>query len=201
MENTQIVEKLQQLVKEKLGAYLTDSTITQDAHVEVRVAPESVESFFTGLRSDSDLDFGMLVSLTAVDFMDERDERFEVVYHLLSVQKRHRMRVKIAVPESKAELPSVSGIWPGADFLERETWDMYGITFTGHPDLRRILMYDEFEGHPLRKDYPVQAKQPRIKLRAPEVRNTAVDMNRPALVSINPRKGSDGKNNSPRESK
>jgi NADH:ubiquinone oxidoreductase subunit C len=71
--------------------------------------------------------------------------------------------------------------------MEREAWDMYGVTFKGHPDQRRILMYDEFEGHPLRKDYPVQGKQPRIPLRSPEVRNTAVDMARPNLVSINRR--------------
>jgi NADH:ubiquinone oxidoreductase subunit C len=72
--------------------------------------------------------------------------------------------------------------------MEREAWDMFGVEFRGHPNLRRILMYDEFQGYPLRKDYPVQGKQPRIPLRAPEVRNTAADMKRAELVAINPRR-------------
>ena len=92
------------------------------------------------------------------------------------------------VPENDPVVDSMVELWPGADFMEREVWDMYGIKFKGHPDLRRILMYDEFVGHPLRKDYPVQAKQPRVPLLNPEVRNTAVDMKRAALVTINPRK-------------
>jgi NADH-quinone oxidoreductase subunit C len=126
----------------------------------------------------------MFISVTAIDWMDSREERYEVIYHLLSLSQGLRIRVRVFVPESDASLESVQDIWAGANFMEREVWDMYGVAFKGHPDLRRILMYDEFKGHPLRKDYPVQGKQPRIPLRAPEVRNTAVDMKRSELVTI-----------------
>lgn len=150
----------------------------------VVIEADSLQQFMRQLRDDSDLSFAVLLSVTAVDWMDDRDERFEVVYHLLSLKLNARLRVKIAVSEDKPEVSSVTDIWSSADFMERECWDMYGIVFTGHPNLARILMYDEFKGHPLRKDYPLQAKQPRIPLRAPEVRNTAVDMQRPSLVQI-----------------
>ena len=140
------------------------------------------------LKADPALCFNFFISVTAIDWLDAAQERFEVVYHLLSLAKRARIRVRVWVPEGDAAVDSVADLWPGADFMEREAWDMYGVTFRGHTNLRRILMYDEFRGHPLRKDYPVQGKQPRIPLRAPEVRNTAVDMNRPELVAINPKR-------------
>ncbi|MBN8547960.1 MAG: NADH-quinone oxidoreductase subunit C [Deltaproteobacteria bacterium] len=146
--------------------------------------------FFSVLKTESEFRFDFLVNVTAVDWMDAHPERFEVVYHLMSVPLRWRLRVKIEVPEQKPEVDSLCGLWNSANFMEREAWDMLGITFKGHPDVRRILMYDEFVGHPLRKDYPVQAKQPRVRLLNPEVRNTAVDMQRPALVKINQRQGS-----------
>jgi NADH-quinone oxidoreductase subunit C len=153
-----------------------------DAVVVIEVG--DLKQFMLQLRDDSDLAFAVLLSVTAVDWMDGRDERFEVVYHLLSLKLNARLRVKIALSEDKPEVSSVTGVWNSADFMERECWDMYGIVFTGHPNLTRILMYDEFKGHPLRKDYPLQAKQPRIPLRAPEVKNTAVDMQRASLVQI-----------------
>jgi NADH-quinone oxidoreductase subunit C len=142
-------------------------------------------SAFNKLRNDPGLQFDMLVDVTAVDWVDQRPERFEVVYHLMNTDTFQRLRVKVPVSEDRPEVASMSGIWLSALFLEREVWDMMGIKFIGHPDLRRILMYDEFIGHPLRKDYPLQAKQPRIPLRAPEVENTARKMQRPALVQIN----------------
>jgi NADH-quinone oxidoreductase subunit C len=130
----------------------------------------------------------MLLDVTAVDWLDSRPERFEVVYQLLSLSTASRLTVKVAVSESSPELPSATALWHSANFLEREVWDMFGIRFQGHPDLRRILMYEEFQGHPLRKDYPVQGKQPRIPLRMPEVENTARRMQRPDLVAIRPRR-------------
>ena len=88
--------------------------------------------------------------------------RFVVVYHFYSLQHRHRLRLVVPVAEADPELDSLTSLWAGADWLEREVWDMFGIRFLGHPDLKRILMYEEFEGHPLRKDYPVNKRQPLI---------------------------------------
>ena len=88
--------------------------------------------------------------------------RFAVVYHFYSTRQKHRLRLVVPVQESAPEVDSLTSLWAGADWLEREVWDMFGIRFRGHPDLKRILMYEEFEGHPLRKDYPVNRRQPLI---------------------------------------
>ena len=88
--------------------------------------------------------------------------RFEVVYHFFSTAHKHRLRLVVPVEESDAEVDSLASLWPGANWLEREVWDMFGVRFRGHPDLKRILMYEGFEGHPLRKDYPVKKRQPLI---------------------------------------
>ena len=96
--------------------------------------------------------FAFLSDLAAVDW-PAREPRFEVVYHLTDLEKRLRLRVKVGVPGDSPKVPSVTGIWPTADWHEREAFDMFGIVFDGHPDLSRILMPDEWEGHPLRKDY------------------------------------------------
>jgi len=172
-----------ELLKAKFGAQLLSAAVELgDAVVEIK-RPEML-AFFQLLRLDSDLAFNMCISVTATDYVDSRPERFEMVYHMLSLTNLYRLRIKIAIPEEAAEVDSIMSFWPGANFMEREVWDMYGIRFAGHDDLRRILMYEEFVGHPLRKDYPVQGKQPRVALRAPEVRNTAVDMQRGDLVRI-----------------
>jgi NADH-quinone oxidoreductase subunit C len=113
------------------------------------------------LRDDAALRFDMLADVTAVDYLG-RVPRFEVVYHLYSLPLNHRIRIKVALEESDPSLPSLVPIWAGADWLERETWDLYGIVFAGHPDLRRIYLYEEFQGHPLRKDYPKEKRQPLI---------------------------------------
>jgi NADH-quinone oxidoreductase subunit C len=88
--------------------------------------------------------------------------RFAVVYHFFSLTHKHRLRLVVPLDETDAEVDSLTLIWAGANWLEREVWDMFGIRFNGHPDLKRILMYEEFEGHPLRKDYPVKKRQPLI---------------------------------------
>jgi NADH-quinone oxidoreductase subunit C len=88
--------------------------------------------------------------------------RFVVVYHFFSLALKHRLRVEVPIEETDAEVDSLAVLWPAADWLEREVWDMFGIRFRGHANLKRILMYDEFEGHPLRKDYPVNRRQPLI---------------------------------------
>jgi len=88
--------------------------------------------------------------------------RFVVVYHLFSMPLKHRLRLEVPLDEADAEVDSVTCLWAGANWLEREVWDMFGIRFRGHPNLKRILMYEEFVGHPLRKDYPVNKRQPLI---------------------------------------
>ena len=88
--------------------------------------------------------------------------RFTVVYHFYSIVHKHRLRLVVPVEESAPEVDSLTSLWPGANWLEREVWDMFGINFRGHPDLKRILMYEGFEGHPLRKDYPVKKRQPLV---------------------------------------
>lgn len=177
------------LLQAKLGSEIISGRVDLGDAV-IAIAPGRAIEFFKLLKIDSELRFNLLVDITAVDWLDSRDNRFELVYQLLSISTGYRLRVSIELPEQAPEIESICSLWSGANYLEREVWDMYGVKFRGHPDLKRILMYEEFEGHPLRKDYPVQGKQPRIPLRAPESRNTALDMQRPALVSINPRRES-----------
>lgn len=145
---------------------------------------EGVRSIFKVLRDHERFLFNMLIDVTAVDWMDRREPRFDVVYQLLSLTHNHRLCIKAQLPEDRPEIESVRALWPAANFLEREVWDMYGVSFKGHGDQRRILLYDEFVGHPLRKDYPIRGKQPRLELRIPELRNTSDDMNRGELVSL-----------------
>lgn len=119
------------------------------------------------LKDAPSLAFGYLVDLTCVDYFGQ-EPRFEVVVHLLGFSSGKRLRVKARVPEEDATIASLTPLWRSANWLEREVYDMFGIRFAGHPDLRRILMYDEFEGYPLRKDYPLKKSQPRVPLLAPE---------------------------------
>ncbi len=112
------------------------------------------------LRDDPALAFEMLSDVCAVDYLP-RVPRFEVVYHLYSLKHNHRLRVK-ALVEEDTSVPSVTPLWRSANWMEREVWDLYGIRFEGHPDLRRILLYEEFEGYPLRKDYPKERRQPLV---------------------------------------
>jgi NADH-quinone oxidoreductase subunit C len=125
------------------------------------------------LREDPALDFDMPVDLAGVDYPERGalGGRMEVVMHLYSVSKRHRVRLKTRVGDEDmegAELDSVTAIWAGMNWLEREVYDMSGVRFRGHPDLRRILMYPEFEGHPLQKTYPADKTQPLVEYRTEE---------------------------------
>lgn len=109
------------------------------------------------LRDAESLRFTTIIEITAADYIP-RQPRFEVVYHLLSISRRARVRVKVRVADGGA-VPTVQGVWKGAGWLEREVWDMFGIVFDGHSDLRRLLMPEDWEGHPARKDYPVQIRK------------------------------------------
>ena len=110
-------------------------------------------------RDEAELRFDVLMDLTAVDYLKypgrEDGPRFEVVYHLFSVGYNHRLRLKVRVDEDDAQVPTAVDLWP-------EVWDMFGVRFAGHPDPRRLLMYEEFVGHALRKDYPINRRQPLI---------------------------------------
>jgi NADH-quinone oxidoreductase subunit C len=152
-----LIEKL----KEKFGDAIVESS---DALGEdtVVVAREKAPEIFRALHDDGEFAFEFLMDVTAVDWL-ERKPRFEVVYNLKSLSKNHRLRVKIRVGAGDdAWTPTAYPIWKSADWLERECFDLFGIEFRGHPDLRRILLYDAFVGHPLRKDYPFQKRQPLV---------------------------------------
>ncbi len=165
---------------EKLKAHLGEAVIETHDHLgddTAVVTPEAWKAACKLLREDSSLDFNLFVDLCAVDY-PERLPRFEVVLHLYSVTRRHRIRLKTRVGDEEgegAELDSIVSIWPGANWLERETFDMMGVVFKGHPDLRRILMYPEFVGHPLRKDYPAQKTQPLIPYRTEDEAGVILD--------------------------
>ena len=143
----------------ELAAYLTEvrsalisSSEIKYGELNVTTTAENVIALLTFLRDDAKCGFVNMTDICGVDW-PQRAERFDVVYHLLSPKKNLRIRVKVPVGEDQP-VPSACGIYPGADWFEREAWDMYGILFTGHPDLRRILTDYGFEGHPLRKDFP-----------------------------------------------
>ncbi len=180
-------EELGGLLQSKLGSHILGLTIEFGDLVLV-IDRKHIKEVFKTLKEDKDLKFQFLSSITAIDWLDKKADRFEMVYHLMNINSWYRLRVKVAVPEEDPVVDSVLPLWAGAGYLESEVWDMYGINFRGNPDVRRMLMYPEFVGHPLRKDYPVQGKQPRVPMLHPEVRNTATDMSRPALIQIRKRK-------------
>lgn len=148
----------------RLREKFADSILTTHSQLgedTVIVSKGAVVEVLQFLRDDHELNYNMLIDLTAVDYL-ERNPRFEVVYHLLSLPNRYRLRVKAPVGGETPEIDTVSHLWPGANWYEREVWDMFGISFKGHPNLRRLLLYPEFKGHPLRKDYPYNKRQPLI---------------------------------------
>ncbi len=152
---TRIRERFPSLVFE------THSRLGQDTVV---INKSGIVELARFLKEDDGLKFNILVDLTAVDHW-KKQPRFEVVYHFLSLENKIRLRIKVPVEESDCEVPTLCELWPGANWYEREVFDMFGIIFQGHPDLRRILMYPGFEGHPLRKDYPKTRHQPLIEYR------------------------------------
>jgi len=149
-----LIEKL----KERFGDAIA-GTETANGDETIAIARDGSLEILKSLRDEPGFEFNFLVDLTAVDWL-ERKPRFDVIYHLNSLTLRHRLRIKVAVDYPEPWAYSATPIWKGADWLERECFDMFGIVFKGHPDLRRILMYDTFEGHPLRKDYPYNKRQP-----------------------------------------
>ena len=133
------------------------------------VKREDLNDVLLFLRDDNKTLFDLFVDLTAVDYIAHQP-RFEVVIHLVSIPFLHRIRLKVRLDEDDPVMSSITPIYPSANWFERECYDLYGIRFEDHPNLTRILLYDGFVGHPLRKDYPIDRRQPRVELRKPEVR-------------------------------
>jgi len=145
-----------QEISEKLKSKFPDTIIEIkiDGVVDpyIKISPESIHDIALFLRDDADLRFDFLMCLSGVDY---GKGTLGVVYNIYSMTMKHKVNVKIEVPKDKAEVPTVSSVWQTANWHEREAYDLIGIKFLGHPDLRRILMPDDWEGHPLQKDYKV----------------------------------------------
>lgn len=154
MEPLEIAEK----IKERFPLEVVGVTSFRD-QVSVTVNRGKIVDICRYLHDDPDLGFDYLRDLCGADYLGKKEPRFEVVYHLYSVRYRHMIRLKAQVPEKDPKIDSVTSVWIGADWHERECFDMYGIVFKGHPDLKRILMPEDWEGHPLRKDYPLEGPE------------------------------------------
>ena len=146
------LNELAEQISSGLGEAIIGFTVT-NGELRVDARADRVVQVMTYLRDNSGCQFKALMDVTAVDW-PARSPRFDVVYHLLSIRLNQRVRVAVKTDE-ETPVPSVSEVYSVANWFERETWDMYGIMFSGHPDLRRILTDYGFEGHPLRKDFPL----------------------------------------------
>jgi NADH-quinone oxidoreductase subunit C len=149
---TQVLKDLGDYISSALPGDALGSEITH-GQLALRVKREAILRCLTFLRDDPKCHFKVMIDLCGVDYPD-RPERFEVVYHLLSLKLNHRIRVKLATDED-SPVPSITGLFSAAGWFEREAWDLFGIYFADNPDLRRLLTDYGFEGHPLRKDFPL----------------------------------------------
>jgi NADH-quinone oxidoreductase subunit C len=149
-------------IRKRFAAELESDTESLGDQVLV-VRRQGFRAVMSGLRA-APFDYGLLLDVTCVDFLAAED-RFEMVYHVFSLSRNRRLRVKVSLPGGNPVVDSLTGLWKNADWLEREVFDMFGVAFVGHPDLRRILMYEGFEGHPLLKSYPWRKEQPLVPLK------------------------------------
>ena len=157
------LEKVQERFKDEIiatHAFRGDETAV--------IRPSALRSVARFLKDEPELDFNFLMDATAVDYLFfaggriQKEFRFEVVYHFYSLKHNQRLRVKVPLDEKDPEVDTLCDLWPSANWYEREIWDMFGIRFKDHPNLKRMLMYEEFQGHALRKDYPFNKRQPLI---------------------------------------
>jgi NADH-quinone oxidoreductase subunit C len=146
-------------LSEHLPEETFQSATSADGMPTIVVEPARLVDVCRRLRDEPALRFIVCLDVTAADHYP-RSPRFDVVYHLTSPERSLRLRIRVHTDGSEPPIPSVSGVWPSANWLEREVFDMFGIQFSGHPELRRLIMPEDWEGHPLRKDYPVQVKLP-----------------------------------------
>jgi NADH-quinone oxidoreductase subunit C len=151
MDATAIAGVLQQA----LPGVSIETAPSVDLQATLYAPLDSIIDVLRTLRDHDDLKFALLSEMTAADYWP-REPRFEVIYILVSIEHRLRVRLKVRVPGVDPHLPTATVVWPAANWLEREIWDMFGIAFDGHPDPRRLLMPEDWEGYPARKDYPVQ---------------------------------------------
>ncbi len=161
-------------VTELLMKMFPDAVLEQHQHrgdETVVILRDALVPVCEFLRDDENCRFELLLDLTAVDRLDlHQTPRFEIVYHLKSLSRGKRIRLKARLHEDDCRIDSIHHLWKAVDWYERECYDMFGIHFNGHPNLTRILMYEQFEGHPLRKDYPMDRQQPIAELREIEER-------------------------------
>lgn len=151
------------LIKKEFSKLFVGSHV-QHGDETVIIKREGMLELFRFLQNDRRCQFDMMIDLTAVDYLP-RQPRFEVVYHLKSTTLHHRLRLKLPVDEASCEVDSILGLWVAADWYERECAEMYGITFAGHPNLKPLLLYEGFQGYPLRKDYEKGLMQPLVPMR------------------------------------
>ena len=148
------------LLKEKFPADILEYS-TAFGNETLLIKKENIIKILKFLKETPELEYSLLLDITCVDYLGE-EPRFELIYHIYSFRLNHRLRIKTKISEKNPFIESSTCLWKNANWLEREVFDMFGIKFKNHPDLRRILMYDEFEGYPLRKDYPLKKRQPRL---------------------------------------
>jgi NADH-quinone oxidoreductase subunit C len=149
MNNATVLQRIQAALPQAVSA-----TNEFRGQLSVFVPRESIVELAQFLRDDPELSYTFLENLCGVDYLG-RDPRFEVVYHLLSMRNRHRICLKVGLPENDPTVPTLTGLWPAANWQEREAYDLLGIVFADHPNLYRILLPDDWVGHPLRKDVPL----------------------------------------------
>ena len=151
MDATHVEEAL----RASLPGVQVESAPSIDLHTTLYARPDGLLAVLQALRDAPELKFELLSELTAVDYWP-REPRFELIYIMVSIEHSRRVRLKVRLPGDDPHVATASGLWPAANWLEREVWDMFGIAFDGHPDPRRLLMPEDWEGYPARKDYPVQ---------------------------------------------
>jgi NADH-quinone oxidoreductase subunit C len=149
---TESLTDLSAHLKEKLGSKLVDSALAY-GELTIKIEAADIVDVLSFLKTDPQCQFVSIIDICGADY-PQREKRFDVVYHLLSPRRNRRIRVKVETDED-TPVPSAFSVFPGADWYERETYDLYGVLFSGHPDLRRLLTDYGFEGHPLRKDFPL----------------------------------------------
>ena len=151
MDATHVAEAL----RASLPSVQIETAPSIDLHATIYAPADDLLAVLQALRDRPELTFELLSELTAVDYWP-REPRFELIYILVSIEHSLRLRLKVRLPSDDPHVATASGLWPAANWLEREVWDMFGIAFDGHPDPRRLLMPEDWEGYPARKDYPVQ---------------------------------------------